>query len=254
MKTTITLVIVFSVLIGLIILVLSTKNDRNNLQINEQAADTASPLTFDQATLYTCIDGSTIATAFKTNDTNIVEVSLPNVGPLVMKKDGAASETKYTTQTGYIFLEKLNSVTIEKDGETLYRECQAGKASEVVSTPQATTELVDTKWRWVETTFASGTPIVPNKPEDFSITFAPENRFSANTDCNNLGGGYATGPLAVLMFIDIISTSMACEGDTKEGEFILQLEQVSSYTLTNNELVMVITSMDTSGVMKFVKI
>lgn len=216
-------------------------------------ATTTVPLTFDQATVYTCSDGNVVVAAFKTGDTTVLEVSLPNSNPLVMTQTEAASGARYAHESGLAFWEQGGVVLIEKDGEVVYTNCQVKPAAELTPTATSTSELSGSQWVWTQTIYATGTTVEPNEPEDFIMTFSDNNRFSANTDCNNLGGGFTGGNDGVLAFTEMVTTLMACDGNIKEGDFMTQLAQVVSYSLEDSELTLNLKSDEGNGEMKFTR-
>ena len=255
MKTFIIWLVLFSALISTIVFLLVVRSGFNNPFTSNtvtEVATTSTPMPFDQATVYTCGEGSIIALAYKTDDHSVVELSLPVIGPLILTATVVAG--KYSNNAGYEMSEIAGVVQISKDSEVLYANCIIGTKDITEELVTTTIPLVSTKWQWLETAVASGTVTRPNKPDDFSITFATENKFSATTDCNNVGGTYSIGFLDVLTFTDMVSTLMACEGDTKEAQFTSQLTQVSSYFIDGNKLTLSLTGMDIQGQMSFVKL
>ena len=256
MKTLIIWTVLFVSLIGTIAFLLSQRNDAADKSASDGDGKDVlkAPLTFDQATIYTCTGGSVVAAAFKTGDTSVLELSLPNSNPLILKSTEAASGAKYINDTGIIFWEKAGVAIVEKDNEIIFTDCKVGQAlGEAVVATTSPSELADTVWVWTETIYATGTPVAPNKPADFILTFAENNRFSANTDCNNVGGAFVGGIDGSVSFSEVVSTLMACEGDTKEAAFIGMLAQVVSYKLTGSELILSLKSNEENGEMKFMK-
>lgn len=256
MKTAFIWILLLLALGGTVLFLVSQMTDFPNPFTQDApgpVATTTVLLTFDQATVYTCSDGSVVAAAFKTGDTTVLEVSLPNSNPFVMTQVEAASGARYTHETGLAFWEQGGVVLIEKDGEVVYDNCQVKPASELTPTATSTSELSGSQWVWTQTTYATGTTVEPNEPEDFIMTFSDNNRFSANTDCNNLGGGFTGGNDGVIAFTEMVTTLMACEGDIKEGAFMTQLAQVVSYSLEDSELTLNLKSDEGDGEMKFTK-
>jgi heat shock protein HslJ len=258
MKTLLIWVLLFSALIGTIVYLLVQRDGFSNPFRAEELpmiATTTTPVSFDQATVYVCAGGDVVATAFQTGDTKVIELSLPETDPLILTATEAASGAKYKSETGIVFWEKEGRALVENETGVLFADCVV-RGTDMVAENIATTtqsELINTQWVWVETVFATGTPTVPNQPEDFILTFSENNRFSANTDCNNMGGGYVGGTEGALTFSEMVSTLMACDGDIKEGVFSSQLAQVVSYRLTTDNLVLTLKSDDENGEMKFIK-
>jgi heat shock protein HslJ len=256
MKTLLIWVLLFVALIGTIGYLLMQRDGFSNpFRADDMppVATTTAPISFDQATVYTCAGGSVVAAAFKTDDSSVLELSLPDTDPLLLTAIEAASGARYRSETGIVFWEKEGRALVENESGVLFADCVV-RGAETVPTLIATTtanELTNTQWIWVETEFATGTAVTPNKPEDFTLTFSENNRFSANTDCNNMGGTYTGGVDGVLTFSEIVSTLIACEGDIKEGVFSSQLAQVVSYRLTADELVLTLKNDEENGEMRF---
>lgn len=103
-------------------------------------------------------------------------------------------------------------------------------------------------WKWVSTTLRDGQKVMPKLAGEFGITFDDTGRFSVDTDCNTMGGEYATHE-NILTLSDMMSTMMYCEG-SKEGEFAAYLSDAEEYQFTTNgELV--ITMKDGKGSILF---
>jgi heat shock protein HslJ len=85
-------------------------------------------------------------------------------------------------------------------------------------------------WTWVNTLYSDGKAISPKKTLAFTLTFKKDSTFSATTDCNNVGGEYATQNGSVT-FSKMISTLMYCDG-SQEADFNSMLQAVQSYHFT----------------------
>jgi heat shock protein HslJ len=85
-------------------------------------------------------------------------------------------------------------------------------------------------WAWVAARYSDGTELVPRQVDAFTLTFGPDGRFTATTDCNRMGGTYTTAADA-LTFGDVFATRMFCEG-SQENEFSALLDAVVSYRFT----------------------
>jgi heat shock protein HslJ len=105
--------------------------------------------------------------------------------------------------------------------------------SSASSTPK-TVSLEKTSWKWVKTTSTKGSVVTPTQKDAFVLTLQ-NGTFSSKTDCNTVGGGYTLGK-GTLVFKDMMSTMMFCDG-SQEGEYGAMLGKVSSYNIsTKNEL------------------
>ncbi len=86
-------------------------------------------------------------------------------------------------------------------------------------------------WRWVSASYNDGRLVVPKESEVFILTFKDDGSFSANTDCNAVGGSYvAKGK--TLSFKELVVTTMYCDG-AQEQDFIALLEHASGYHFTS---------------------
>ncbi len=97
-------------------------------------------------------------------------------------------------------------------------------------------------WKWIETRYADGRVVAPKRSGAFALSFdAAHGRFSAKTDCNQVGGNYlpeASGVPGVMTFENMMSTQMYCEG-SQEADFVKMLGDVSRYHFTSRgELVL----------------
>lgn len=223
--------VLFFTLISTIVFLLVIRSGVTNPFVSNTVttvATTSTPLSFDQATVYTCDEGSIIALAYKTADTKIIEVSLPTLDPLIM--EGANGQ--YRHHNGYLVSENASLIQVEKDGEIIYTQCTKGAMAmpEPVATTSTPFTFAGSSWQWNVTNSSDGTILNrPNKPADFILKFQDESQFSVSTDCNNAGGSYSTDGKGVVTFSKIIMTLMACDGETKEADFLNTLGQVQSF-------------------------
>lgn len=234
MKTFIVWFILFASLIGTIVFLVSQRNDSRDQNVNNddtQGTQNA-PLSFDQAIVYTCADGAQIATAFETDTTNRLELSVPNSSPILLIATESASGAKYTNETGVVFWEKSGTATVEKNGEIQYSDCVVAQQTETESVATTSTPFMfaGTSWQWTTTNSSDGTILSnPNKPDDFILKFQDAGKFSVSTDCNNAGGSYSTDNESAVTFSEMVMTLMACDGETKEADFLSSLMQVQSF-------------------------
>lgn len=92
-------------------------------------------------------------------------------------------------------------------------------------------------WQWVRAEYEDGRTITPRN-DRFSLTFKNDATFGATTDCNGVGGNYTGTKQGGLVFSQMISTLMYCEG-SQENEFKEMLTNTSSYSFTpRGELVL----------------
>jgi len=87
------------------------------------------------------------------------------------------------------------------------------------------------EWTWVSTLYNDEREITPKGSKPFRLTFGNDGKFSASTDCNAVGGSYATDG-DTISFSQIFSTKMYCEG-SQESDFVTTLSNVSGYHFTS---------------------
>lgn len=85
-------------------------------------------------------------------------------------------------------------------------------------------------WIWQSALYNDGREIVPKKKGAFTIAFGEDKRFSATTDCNTVAGTYTVNQYE-LLFSDIVSTKMYCEG-SQEKDFITLLSNTAGHLFT----------------------
>jgi heat shock protein HslJ len=89
------------------------------------------------------------------------------------------------------------------------------------------------KWVWVSALYNDGREVVPKKKDAFTLAFGGDGRFSATTDCNQVGGSYAaTTSEGLITFGSMFATKMFCEG-VQEEEFTRMLGTVSGFHFTS---------------------
>ena len=103
-------------------------------------------------------------------------------------------------------------------------------------------------WNWIGTIYSNGSSTTPKVPGKFTITFKTDNTFSATTDCNSVGGQY-TVKQSSLVFGQMMSTEMYCEG-SQEDDFTKALGEARSYHFTSKGELVLDLGFD-SGAMMF---
>ena len=87
------------------------------------------------------------------------------------------------------------------------------------------------KWIWESALYNDGREIKPKQAKAFTLAFGPDGKFAATTDCNSMGGTYATSSDKRIEFSNIFSTEMYCQG-SQENDFKAILETTSGYHFT----------------------
>jgi heat shock protein HslJ len=96
------------------------------------------------------------------------------------------------------------------------------------------------KWEWMSAQFGDGRTVTPQKKGAFTLTFGPDNRFSASTDCNGVGGEY-TAKDGAIAFEKMMSTLMYCE-NSQEAVFSEMLTSTTGFHFTSKgELILSLT-------------
>lgn len=111
--------------------------------------------------------------------------------------------------------------------------------------------LTSKKWTWVNTQMSDGAITEPSNVDpkgEFTLTFQPDLRVIATTDCNNGNGSYELGSDNTIIFGPMATTMMFCEGSSQDA-FFQQLSNVGSYKISNGQLWLML-KMD-SGTMIF---
>lgn len=86
------------------------------------------------------------------------------------------------------------------------------------------------KWQWISALYNDGRKINPAN-DRFTITFNPDNKFSATTDCNGINGNYIA-TINSINFSQIGMTKMFCE-KSQETDFLKILENTQNYHFTS---------------------
>jgi heat shock protein HslJ len=90
-------------------------------------------------------------------------------------------------------------------------------------------------WQWQSTQPASGPTIVAAEPPRYTIAFQPDGSVQIRADCNHVLGTYTVNGSALSIQLGP-STLVACPPDSQADAFMASLGQVSSYTVSGNNL------------------
>lgn len=106
----------------------------------------------------------------------------------------------------------------------------------VTPAPQNSNDsLTSQKWTWVKTQMSNDTEVLPSTPGAFRLTFNTDLSLLAATDCNNGSGSYVVAEDNSMVISPFATTRKFCEG-SNESQFYLDLENVSSYSINNGQL------------------
>ncbi len=103
-------------------------------------------------------------------------------------------------------------------------------------------------WNWIQTQYSNDDIITPKQSGVFTLTFNVDNSVTIKTDCNSMGGTYSTRQSAI-MFENMMTTEMYCEG-SQEEDFKKGLLAINSYHFTSKGELIFDLNYD-SGVMVF---
>lgn len=86
-------------------------------------------------------------------------------------------------------------------------------------------------WGWITTKYTNGKEMKPRDTKRFTLTFKSDGTFSAQTDCNSIGGKYVISGQSIVLS-QMMSTEMYCEG-SQESEYSKMLGDVEKYSFTS---------------------
>ncbi len=151
------------------------------------------------------------------------------VGKFVWNENGSSitldNKNKQAYQVGENILFHL-----DKSGKRI-----TGDLSDRYILEKEKAEISGKYWKLVR---LNGHKIVPGKREPF-IQFATENSLvGGNNGCNNFSGSFELTDTNRIKFSKIMTTKMACVGINTEEQFMIVLENTTSFALTANELIL----------------
>jgi heat shock protein HslJ len=114
--------------------------------------------------------------------------------------------------------------------------CTTGSPSSAAS-PAASGGLTGKTWQWSGGTTSNPTSqhVVPD-PENYTITFNPDDTFNAKADCNQVSGAYSAGSDGALSITPGPSTLAACPEGSQGDLFVAQLTAASSWKIDGSTL------------------
>lgn len=107
--------------------------------------------------------------------------------------------------------------------------------------------LLGITWQWVRTEQPDGTFVESLDPTRYTLTFMDDGSVGAQFDCNSGGGSYTVAG-SNLTFGPLVTTLMACPGESQADVFGEQLAQVTGYALAGDTLTLTLTG---GGTMTF---
>lgn len=183
------------------------------------------------------LDGP-VKITLETSDKDLVTIAVPSMGlPLC--------EAYKANKIGDVYLLEVGDEievagTVSEDGSIV--PCESAEHY-LTTTPLVMDDFegeadpsrmtLDMKtWNWISASYNDGRTVTPKKANAFTLKFEDGGRFSASTDCNGVGGEYATAADGKITFNQMISTLMYCEG-SQEADFRNLLENTASYHFTS---------------------
>lgn len=146
----------------------------------------------------------------------------------------------YMNQKSDSMIDDVDSVATTTVGtSTANKETISGNSSTkkgvTIVTPQKN-PLAGTSWIWKDTLFMNKSTSSVPAANEFIITFGTDGAMTSTTDCNSISGKYVVYNNKITI-TNGASTMMACQGQTREAEYVTQLSQVTNFTLQDlNEL------------------
>ena len=124
---------------------------------------------------------------------------------------------------------RIAILTILVASAALFGGCASEEGGDITGT---TWELIS-----LQTQTPQFSAIVPGGPsENYTITFNDDGTFSAQADCNQVGGKYTIQGEGVLTIELGPSTLAACPEESLGDEYTQALGQAGSFTIAENQL------------------
>ena len=103
--------------------------------------------------------------------------------------------------------------------------------------PAASGGLTGKTWQWTggTTTNPASQHVVPD-PENYTITFNPDDTFNAKADCNQVSGTYSAGSDGAMSITPGPSTLAACPEESQSDLFVAQLTAAGSWKIEGSTL------------------
>ncbi len=148
---------------------------------------------------------------------------------------GRSLKIAYNKETGQIVdINAMSSTSTTAIGTTTTSISTSTASTTPDSTAKATPKIDITKlkitdhpWTWTKTVYNNDTTVAPRAKESFVITFTQDNRFSAKTDCNGVGGEYVITENKIVLE-KMMSTLMYCD-QSQESEFTKMLGEIDNF-------------------------
>ena len=105
--------------------------------------------------------------------------------------------------------------------------------------PVQEAELVGPKWQWVKTLMNDGKITTASDSSKYTITFAKDNTYSAQADCNMVNGAYEASGSA-LTIKQGASTKAFCGEGSQDTAFLRSLFMINSYMIKDGQLVLML--------------
>ncbi len=103
-------------------------------------------------------------------------------------------------------------------------------------------DLGGKQWQWVKTALSNGQTVTPSDPTAYTIEFSMvDGHVNIKADCNNATGEFMTDGQSLQIMIGAI-TRAVCPPGSSSDEFLKELSEVGSYTVSGNALTMTTSS------------
>lgn len=121
-------------------------------------------------------------------------------------------------------------ISLDKDGRKI-----TGDLADKYILGKEKIELTGKYWKLVR---LNGKPVETTMKEPFIRFFAEDNRVNGNSSCNMFNGKFELPEGNRIKFSPFAMTKMACAGSSIESDFMQVLEKITSYSLTEKELLL----------------
>ncbi|MFK7863797.1 MAG: META domain-containing protein [Pseudohongiellaceae bacterium] len=104
-------------------------------------------------------------------------------------------------------------------------------------------ELEGSNWQLVHMTVLGGYEFAPEDPSKYVLNFRSDNRLTGSSDCNELGGLWMQGGMA-LRFEPFNTSRKLCSPGSLHNNFSLYLRGTKSFSIESGNLVLTTTTPD----------
>ena len=104
-------------------------------------------------------------------------------------------------------------------------------------------------WEWQEFQGMDDSIVVPDNPEDYTLTFLPDGKTAIQADCNRAMGTYTVDDSTIDLVVGGVTRAMCPPGSLMD-QYLRDLDEVSSHVFRDGNLYLALPV--DSGIMEFV--